>query len=208
MLLCGIPTALDRTQFGNCLPEMVADHLKEMVAGAHDRLREMRKQGVDPVHGGEAALKRGATNRVHQDAAHEWNKNNDQSPRSRFTEEIFPLLEGVPLSLIAETTVHTKGYCSFIKRGIKIPHERHWESLHELGIANSPNSYTGLGLVVVVDRVNTKVSKPILHSFFGYFTMRCPWRVPKASHSASFWDVSCFGMCRGRIEEHQTGRTQ
>ena len=33
---------------------------------------------------------------------------------------------------MVDATGLSKGYCSFIKRGIKIPHERHWPSLERL----------------------------------------------------------------------------
>ena len=50
-----------------------------------------------------------------------------------FTDEILPLLQDTPFSAMVEATGLSKGYCSFIKRGIKTPYERHWTALRELG---------------------------------------------------------------------------
>ena len=106
-----------------------------MVNGAHHRLQQLRDDGLDPAHGGKAAERRGQANRDHQLAVHNWNQENESIPKSQFTEKILPLLQAVSLSAMAEATGLSKGYCSFIKRGIKVPHERHWPALLSLGEA-------------------------------------------------------------------------
>ena len=103
-----------------------------MVSGAHERLRELRDEGVDPAHGGEAASRRGQSVSVNNRASNEWNRNNDRLDPDAFTARILPLLQDIPLSAMAEATGLLKGYCSFIKRGTKIPHERHWPALEHL----------------------------------------------------------------------------
>ena len=107
--------------------------MKETAAIAREGLKGMRETGRDPAHGADAAMKRGATNRTHQLAVHEWNQTNDRQPESVFIEEILPRLQELPLSAIADATGLSKGYCSFIKRGIKSPHPRHWKQLRQLG---------------------------------------------------------------------------
>ena len=72
-------------------------------------------------------------NSQHQKTVHEWNTLNEDVPRTRFTEQILPLLQDVPLSEMVQATGLSKGYCSFIKRGLKTPHERHWSALEQLG---------------------------------------------------------------------------
>lgn len=49
-----------------------------------------------------------------------------------FRREILPGLEGVSLNAMAKATGLSAGYCSFVRRGLKIPHRRHWESLGNL----------------------------------------------------------------------------
>lgn len=74
-------------------------------------------------------MKRGLANRSHQKAVHEWNQANEQLPKSLFTDQILPTLQSVPLSDMAEATGLSLGYCSFIRRGLKVPHPRHWSAL-------------------------------------------------------------------------------
>ena len=130
---CGGPVDPNRTQCETCLPRVQAAQLEEMISGAHQKLQQLREAGTDPAHGGNAAKKRGRANSQHQLAVHEWNTLNEDVPRTRFTEQILPLLQDVPLSEMVQATGLSKGYCSFIKRGLKTPHERHWSALEQLG---------------------------------------------------------------------------
>lgn len=130
---CGRETKGRRTQCDACLPETEARHVADMVEKAHARLRHLRDAGVDPAHGGAQADQRGARNREHHKAVAEWNQSNEVADPNTFTQEILPLLSEVPLSAMATATGLTKGYCSFIKRGIKTPHQRHWNKLRLLG---------------------------------------------------------------------------
>ena len=126
---CGDPIPLNRAHCDTCLP-----HVKEeQTRHAHSRLKELREGGNDPAHGGDAALKRGQSVGANNRRSQEWNRNNDRLDPDTFTRQILPLLQEVPLSVMADATGLSKGYCSFIKRGIKIPHERHWTALEELG---------------------------------------------------------------------------
>ena len=129
---CGTATQSGRTQCDTCLPSVQNEHLEEMVKGAHERLQELRDEGRDPAHGNEAATRRGESVSANNRASTEWNRHNERLDPDTFTTQILPLLQDVPLSAMVEATGLSKGYCSFIKRGIKAPHERHWESLRRL----------------------------------------------------------------------------
>jgi hypothetical protein len=129
---CGTATEKDRTQCDTCLLPFQQEQLKEMVSGAHDRLRELRDSGQDPAHGNDAAIRRGESVSANNRASQKWNRNNERLEPATFTNDILPLLQEVPLSEMAEATGLSKGYCSFIKRGTKIPHERHWAALERL----------------------------------------------------------------------------
>ena len=129
---CGAATEAGRTQCDSCLPVVQSEHLEEMVHRAHTRLRELRDKGRDPAHGNEAATRRGESVSANNRASTEWNRNNERLDPEIFTNEILPLIQEVPLSAVVEATGLSKGYCSFIKRGIKIPHERHWPALKQL----------------------------------------------------------------------------
>lgn len=122
-----------RTQCEACLPGFQIHHMREMVDGAHERLKELREEGHDPAHGNGAAFQRGQSVDTNNRASHEWNRHNERKDPQIFTDEILPLLQDIPLSAMVKATGLSKGFCSFIKRGIKIPHERHWTALSHLG---------------------------------------------------------------------------
>ncbi|MDP9369369.1 MAG: hypothetical protein M3Q03_14030 [Chloroflexota bacterium] len=56
----------------------------------------------------------------------------DQGDAEVFRREVLPKLQGVPLGVMAKATGLSEGYCSFIRRGEKVPHRRHWASLARL----------------------------------------------------------------------------
>lgn len=114
----------------------------EWSAAGRLSMAEMRARGEDPAHGGTSGIKRGESNRRHQIAVAEWNSAHEMSDPVEFTENILPHLTEISLSEMARATGLTKGYCSFIRRGQKVPHERHWEVLRQLAthqvVAESP----------------------------------------------------------------------
>ena len=129
---CGAATESGRTQCDSCLPVVQSEHLERMVEGAHVRLQELRDEGQDPAHGDQAATRRGESVSLNNRSSQEWNRHNERLDPDTFSREILPQLQDVPLSAMVDATGLSKGYCSFIKRGIKIPHERHWPSLERL----------------------------------------------------------------------------
>ena len=92
-------------------------------------LASLRDSGVDPAHGGEAADKRGQTNRDHQHAVAEWNAQNRVPDPDVFEHEILPGLQEVSLREMAASTGLSIDYCSKIRRGLRVPHPRHWSRL-------------------------------------------------------------------------------
>ena len=129
------------TQLGNpqrsycdgCLPERI-----QAVAGAFRdagpiALASMREAGIDPAHGGNAARKRGETNARHARDAAAWARGHEatQDPEE-FVRHILPGLQGVPLGKMAEGTGLSLRWCSLIRRGMRVPHPRHWDTLARL----------------------------------------------------------------------------
>ncbi len=92
-------------------------------------LASLRESGVDPAHGGEAANTRGQTNRDHQHAVAEWNAQNRLPDPEVFEHEILPGLQEVSLREMAASTGLSIDYCSKIRRGLRVPHPRHWSRL-------------------------------------------------------------------------------
>jgi len=111
----------------------------EWVAVGRARLTQLRHEGVDPAHGGEAGRKRGQTNRQHQDAVAEWNAQNDRPNREVFETEILPTIQNISLRRISSATGLSIDYCSKIRRGLKTPHPRHWAAFRALTHSTSTN---------------------------------------------------------------------
>lgn len=61
------------------------------------------------------------------DAAH-----GDEADPEGFRREILPRLQTVSLGAMAKATGLSEGYCSFIRRGTKFPHRRHWLNFMQL----------------------------------------------------------------------------
>lgn len=82
--------------------------------------------GTDPAHSGNARKSRGRRNAKHHHANAAWDGDiSTEQDSEQFTREILPTLQAVSLRRMADATGLTEGYCSFIRRGLKIPHRRH-----------------------------------------------------------------------------------
>ena len=112
----------------------------EWLKAGRERLASMRREGQDPAHGGVAAAKRAAKVGAENRKSGEWNRRNRSRPESdEFRRQILPLLGSVTLKDMARATGLSIDYCSKIRRGLKVPHPRHWPSLRSV-IAGEPES--------------------------------------------------------------------
>lgn len=82
--------------------------------------------------GREARRKLRAKNSQRMDEAWEWDRKHTRPNPEVFVQEILPLIQGVPLRRIATATGLSRHYCSLIRRGLRLPHPRHWDALHSL----------------------------------------------------------------------------
>src|SRR5262249_14080183 len=90
------------------------------------------RTGLDATHGGDAAVKRGASIASRKREIAEWEQRNGKLiDLSAFEREILPLIREVPLSALVHATGLSLRYCSQIRRGEKTPHPRHWQRLRE-----------------------------------------------------------------------------
>ena len=97
------------------------------------RLAKLREEGEDPAHGGEAGTRRAAKISVENRKSGQWNRDNQARPDPAvFAIEILPGLQGFTLKEIKAVTGLSLDYCSKIKRGLKVPHPRHWQLLRRL----------------------------------------------------------------------------
>ena len=105
----------------------------DAVAKAHAVLREKRLAGDDPAHGGKAAKLRGKRNSVKLLANAEWERlHTEESDPATFEREIRPKLKTVSLLETMQATGLSRTYCGMIRRGVRVPHPRHWEALRTL----------------------------------------------------------------------------
>lgn len=97
-------------------------------------LRRLTAEGRDPAHGGGAGRMRGASNARRQREVASWDRAHPNRPDPEvFKREILPNLQEVSLGRIARATGLTRMYCSLIRRGLCVPHARHWDTLAEVG---------------------------------------------------------------------------
>ena len=105
----------------------------DAVAKAHDVLRARRLAGVDPAHGGKAAKLRGKRNSVKLLANSEWERRHtEELDPAIFEREIKPKLKMISLLETMQATGLSRTYCGMIRRGVRIPHPRHWGALRSL----------------------------------------------------------------------------
>jgi CRISPR-associated endonuclease Cas1 len=129
-LACG--TVLEtrgRSYCNECLPEQRAMNISALQVAGPATLARLMVEGRDPTHGGAAARSRAASLARHRKEAAEWERTNRRPDPGEFTRNILPGLQGVPIEKIARATGLSIRYCSFIRRGLNVPHPRHWETM-------------------------------------------------------------------------------
>jgi CRISPR-associated endonuclease Cas1 len=132
----------DRIFCDDCLPERYSESRREAMEAGREALARSRNQGQDPAHGGDAARTRGEKVGRHNRERARWQSASpvDGDPRL-FRREILPRLRRVPLSRIARVVGVSEGYASFIRRGLRTPHPRHWEGLKGLTMEANPSGH-------------------------------------------------------------------
>jgi hypothetical protein len=118
----------------DCLPQLRREYSASFAAAGPAGLGALRAQGQDPAHGGEAARKRGAKIAQAKMEMAQWERKNqiDADP-DYFKQSVLPRLQGVPLLTIMRATGLSLDYCSKVRRGLRVPHQRHWDTLRGIG---------------------------------------------------------------------------
>ena len=135
---CGKPTT---TSNRLCSPTCLERYRREvtvpnLIRGGLEALEKLRSENLDPAHGGEAAKKRGRSNRAWAEQRKAWDAAHspaeDEQERRRFRAEILPFLDSVPLHRIAALTGLSLRYASLIRSGSHVPHPIHYPRLEQL----------------------------------------------------------------------------
>jgi CRISPR-associated endonuclease Cas1 len=127
---CGTEVSGRGTLCPDCLLSTRKEELGRAGTKAVQVLRTLRAKGADPSHGGEAANKRARALARNQEEAKAFEATTGDPPsREVFVHEILPALRSVPIRAMADATGLTRSYCSKIRKGLCVPHPRHWEAL-------------------------------------------------------------------------------
>jgi CRISPR-associated endonuclease Cas1 len=131
----------DRLYCGDCVPERRSEVGTRAAVTGRQVLADLRRRGQDPAHGGNAGRVRGEKIRRHNREQARWKDVRSGTVNARlFHREILPRLHQMSLRRIARALGVSEGYASFIRRGLRIPHPRHWEVLKALTMAATPRS--------------------------------------------------------------------
>lgn len=138
-LLCGVVLdRRDRDYCDDCLPDRRSEQAAAFAQAGPAVLAVLRADSIDPAHGGAAGRKRGERNAAHVAAVERWRREHGAAERDvtanphAFACDILPGLQSVPLRVMADATGLSESYCSFVRRGQKVPHRRHWTTLARL----------------------------------------------------------------------------
>ena len=128
---CGVQLAsAGRVFCDDCLPEARAQQRAEFAHTGPSVLANLRAANADPAHGGAATARRAATMRQRQRERAEWRSDSGQvNDPGKFTREILPLIQNVPLRRLSRETGLSLRYVAVIRRGERVPHPRHWQKL-------------------------------------------------------------------------------
>lgn len=128
---CGtLLDASDRIYCDGCLPDQRREQAASFIAEGPETLARFRAVGRDPAHGGKAARKRGARNIKNMREALQWEREHKvEHELADFKRDVLPRLQRVSLGAMAKATGLSLGYCSMIRRGLYVPHPRHWKAL-------------------------------------------------------------------------------
>jgi CRISPR-associated endonuclease Cas1 len=119
----------NRAHCDDCLPLVRAEQKRGFSAAGPAALTRLRADNLDPAHGGQAAKRRSETMRRRKQEEASWSELGSAIDAEQFTREVLPAIQGVPLRRLVEATGLSLRYCALIRRGERVPHQRHWLNL-------------------------------------------------------------------------------
>jgi len=111
-----------------------AEQRQAFSAAGSAALARLAAEGHDGRHQGESARKRAAANSRHKRAAAAWEREHGPADPAEFTQQILPAVEQIPLRRLMEATGLSLRHCSLIRRGVRIPHPRHWDAFRRAAL--------------------------------------------------------------------------
>lgn len=129
---CGGPVVGTRALCDECLPDERAAHTPRFQAAGPAALAQLRASGNDPRTTPEALGKVAQAISRRRSEASQWNAENERPDPAEFTAAILPRLQGIPLGVLSSATGLSVPYCSCVRRGLYVPHPRHWDALRAI----------------------------------------------------------------------------
>ncbi len=125
----------ERLYCDDCLSDRRREYVPRWAQSGQAALAQLRAAEADPAHGGSAARTRGKKLLSSMKEAARWrDEHGDEHDPERFRREILPRLQGITLRTIARKTGLSVDYCSKIRRGLRVPHPRHWKTLQDISV--------------------------------------------------------------------------
>jgi CRISPR-associated endonuclease Cas1 len=125
---CGKPIRPPHKRCTACHSEYLTDPGNPRLV----QLAVLRAEGHDPAHGGDAARQRGQTNARHAQQAIAWQHDHPRPDPEEFRRDILPGLQHCSPQKMAAATGLSYPYCTLIRKGERLPHPRHWNTLSNL----------------------------------------------------------------------------
>ena len=110
-----------------CLPEHRAEKGQGFADSAHAALARLRAEGRDPGKRPEVRAKVGRANARRRAEELAWDAEHERPDPEQFRREVLPAIQGVPLSRLASASGLSVQQCGVIRRGLAVPHARHWD---------------------------------------------------------------------------------
>lgn len=128
---CGvILTSPTKHYCDDCLPAFQDKHAETFSAAGRSKMVELRAAGKDPSKGGRNAEIRATKIKQRREDQRAWEaEHGDNADSELFKREILPAIQNISLTELARLTGLSVQYCGLIRRGLKVPHQRHWETL-------------------------------------------------------------------------------
>jgi hypothetical protein len=117
----------------DCYAENRIGKDRSNIAKAQAAREQMQREGRDPAHGGKATEKRSTTQRENRLKNVAWEANPTHSMSvDEYRSLILPELGSLSSRFLAKTMGVSIGYAADVRKGIWIPHPRHWKALMHL----------------------------------------------------------------------------
>jgi hypothetical protein len=132
---CGKPALDDNLYCPDCYRDRQAELLPLFTSAGVNHLRNLREKGISVAHGGEAARKRGETQKIRNEARNKWEEAHPgllYEEKKRFIREIQPVLKSFSIREIARACNCSFRYASLIREGNNVPHPVFYKDLEEL----------------------------------------------------------------------------